>query len=236
MSRNDVAEVDIELERLHWRVDVDGRDHVIDLIPGVLGSVVVEVDGATVAHVPRPAPQRPWHETRFDLDGTSVDVAVIWHRPVIHTDVFVGGRSIRDRRTLEQARDAAPRPATNYDTWIGGVFRYRVPPRPAILTRGMGIAAAISLVALAVVFTWTSRPSGPIAGLVVGVAMVSLFLIWFATWTAVTTRVHLALLARPELGDQGRVAWFTVALLGYPVLSLAVVVLMYGVARSLASG
>jgi hypothetical protein len=93
----------------------------------------------------------------------------------------------------------------------------------------------ISLLALAVILIWMTRPSGLVAAAITLVALVALFFIWFTSWTAVTTRVHLALLDRPELDDSRRVAWFTAALLGYPVLSVAVVVLVYGVARTLAT-
>jgi hypothetical protein len=67
------------------------------------------------------------------------------------------------------------------------------------------------------------------------VALVLGYWVWFTTWTVLMARVHLALLKRPELGETRRLAWFTAAMLGYPVLSVAVVVLVYGVARSLAS-
>jgi hypothetical protein len=227
---------DTERERLHWTIEAGGGEHILDLIPGVLGSVAVEVDGRTVAHVAKPTPQDPWHETRIEIDSEPVDVALIWNRPVLHTDVFVGGRSVRDRRTLEQARAAAPRPATNYETWIGGLYRYRRPMWRPILSPWMAIIAVVSALALGVVLIWMARPSGLIAAAVVVVAMVVGFWVWFTTWTALTTRVHLALLKRPELGETRRLAWFTAALLGYPVLSVAVVVLVYGVARSLAAG
>ena len=228
-------EVDVELERLHWVVEIGDRSHRLDLIPGVLGTVAIEVDGRLVGHVRTPAPQRPWNETTIDADGEAVVVAVSWHRPVIHTDVFVGGRSVRDRRTIEAARASAPRPATNYDTWVGGLYRYRVPTRPPFVSRWMAVVGIISVLALAVILFWMTRPSGLVAAVIVGAAMVALFIVWFATWTAVTTRVHLALLDRPQLDDSRRVAWFTAALLGYPVLSVAVVVLVYGVARTLAT-
>jgi len=226
---------DTEHERLEWTVEAGGGEHILDLIPGVLGSVAVQVDGRTVGRVPKPTPQRPWRETRIEIDGEPVDVAVISNRPVMHTDVFVGGRSVRDRRTLEQAREAAPRPATNYETWIGGYYGHRRPMWRPVLSRGMAILAVISAVALVVLLVWMARPSGLLAGLAVIVALVLGYWAWFTTWTALMARVHLALLKRPELGETRRLAWFTAAMLGYPVLSVAVVVLVYGVARSLAS-
>jgi hypothetical protein len=143
---------------------------------------------------------------------------------------------LRDRRTIDQARAAAPRPATNYEAWIGGLFRYRVPRRRPVITPWMAIVAVVSALGLGVVLIWMVRPSGLLAAVIVGVAMVAFFLVWFMTWAAVTARVHLALLERPELGETRRLAWFYMALLGYPVLSVAVVVIAYGVARSLASG
>lgn len=227
---------DIDRERLHWTIEGGGGEHILDLIPGVLGSVAVEVDGRTVGHVAKPTPQQPWHETRIEIDREPVDVALIWNRPVVHTDVFVRGRSIRDRRTIEQAREAAPRPATNYETWIGGLYRYRRPMWRPILSPVMAIAGVVSALALVVILIWMSRASGLILGVVAVVAMVLGYTVWFMTWTALMARVHLALLRRPELGETRRLAWFTAAMLGYPVLSVAVVVLVYGIARSLAAG
>jgi hypothetical protein len=227
---------DIDRERLHWTIEVDGGEHILDLIPGVLGSVAVEVDGRMVGHVAKPTPQQPWHETRIEIDREPVDVALIWNRPIVHTDVFVRGRSVRDRRTIEQAREAPPRPATNYETWIGGLYRYRRPMWRPILSPVMAIAGVVSALALVVVLIWMSRASGLILGVVAVVAMVLGYTVWFTTWTALMARVHLALLRRPELGETRRLAWFTAAMLGYPVLSVAVVVLVYGIARSLAAG
>ena len=99
----------------------------------------------------------------------------------------------------------------------------------------MAIPAIVSLVALAVVLIWAVRPMGLIAAGVVLIAMLTLVRVWFATFHAVLSRVHLALLDRPELGEERRVAWFVAAMFGYPVVSVALVVLVYGVARTLAS-
>jgi hypothetical protein len=227
---------DTERERLHWTIQAGLGEHVLDLIPGVLGSVAVEVDGRTVGHVPKPTAQQPWRASTIEIDRDHVDVALIWNRPEMYTDVFVAGRSVRDRRTLEQARAAAPSPATNYETWVGGLYRYRRRIWRPILSPGMAVLAIISVLALVVMLIWMARPSGLVAGIVVIVAMVVGYVVWFTTWTALMARVHLALLRRPELGETRRLAWFTAAMLGYPVLSVAVVVLVYGVARSLASG
>ena len=226
---------DTERERLHWTIEAGGGEHILDLIPGVLGSVAVEVDGRTVAHIRKPSPQEPWRDTTIEIDGEPVDVALIWNRPVLYTDVFVRGRSVRDRRTVEQARAAAPRPATSYETWIGGMYRYGRPMWRPILSPWMAVLAVVSAVALLVVLVWMARPSGLVAAVVVVVALVVGFWVWFTTWTALMARVHLALLRRPELGETRRLAWFTAAMLGYPVLSVAVVVLVYGVSRTLAA-
>ena len=238
MSPNPAFDVryDTERERLHWTIETAGGEHVLDLIPGVLGSVAIQVDGRTVGHGAKPTPQQPWRETRIEIDDEPVEVVLISNRPVMFTDVFVNGRSIRDRRMLEQAREAGPPPATNYETWIGGLYGYRRPMWRPILSPGMAIIAVISAVALIDILVWMARPSGLLAALVVVVAMVLGYVVWFTTWTALMARVHLALLKRPDLDETRRLAWFTAAMLGYPVLSVAVVVLVYGVARSLASG
>jgi hypothetical protein len=127
-------------------------------------------------------------------------------------------------------------PASLYEAAIGALSWYQRPARAPVVTRWLAALAIVSLLALAVVLTWTARPSGLIAAVLVTVAMVALFFGWFATWNIVLSRVHMALRDRPELDESSRVAWFTAVLLGYPVLSVAVVVLVYGVARSVASG
>jgi hypothetical protein len=126
--------------------------------------------------------------------------------------------------------------ASLYEAAIGALSWYQRPARAPVVSRWLAALAIISLIALAVILIWMARPSGLIAAVVVTVAMVGLFVGWFAMWNVVLTRVHLALLDRPHLDESQRVAWFTAALLGYPILSVAVVVLVYGVARSLASG
>ena len=226
---------DTERERLHWTIEAGGGEHILDLIPGVLGSVAVLVDGRTVAHLPKPKPRRSWRELQIEIGHEPVDIVLISNRPVMYTDVFVGGRSVRDRRTIDQARAAAPEPASLYEATIGGYDWYQRPRRLPIVDRWVAIPAIVSLVALAVVLIWAVRPMGLIAAGVVLIAMLTLVRVWFATFHAVLSRVHLALLDRPELGEERRVAWFVAAMLGYPVVSVALVVLVYGVARTLAS-
>ena len=113
--------------------------------------------------------------------------------------------------------------------------RDEVPGRPAIVTGWMAVVGILSMLALIVIVIWMARPSGLLAAVVVGVAMVVAFVAWFVSWTALTTRVQRSLMARPELDEPRRVAWFSAVLLGYPVLSVAVLVLLYGVARTLAT-
>src|SRR5689334_20516248 len=114
MTMNPTSDGAIELERLHWVVEAGGGSHLLDLIPGVLGTVAIEVDGRVAGRVAKPVRQRTWQEETIEIDGEPVVVAMSWHWPVLHADVFVAGRSVRDRRTLQAARDAAPRPLTKY--------------------------------------------------------------------------------------------------------------------------
>jgi len=87
MSSSPAYEVDVELERLHWTVDLSGVVHVLDLIPAVmLRTVAIEVDGRTIGHVEKAAPQRPWRETAVEIDGAPVVVATIWQRRDVRFD------------------------------------------------------------------------------------------------------------------------------------------------------
>lgn len=110
-------------ERLRWTVEAGGGSHGLDLIPAVVvRSVAVEVDGRKIGRIPKPTPQRPWREATFSIDGEPVRVALTWHFPVMRTEVFVNGRSLRDGRAIDAARADAPEPATNYDVWVGGAL------------------------------------------------------------------------------------------------------------------
>jgi hypothetical protein len=108
--------------------------------------------------------------------------------------------------------------------------------RRRILSPWLTILGVVSALALGVVLVWISRPVGLLVGAIVVAALVAFFVVWFVTWTVLTTRARVALLEDPGVGEGRRLAWFYAALLGYPVLSVAVVVLVYGVARSLATG
>ena len=214
-------------ERLHWSIPTGGRGHELDLVPGVIGrSVRVVLDGQTVARLSKPSQQHPWRVTDVTIDGETLVVALTWHFPVMHTDVFAGGRSLLDGRTVDDARQAAPAPRSDYEVWLGGLFRGGVPATRPLVTPLMALVGLGSVVALASLVVWRPRPAGPVAGLVAAVALVSLGLIWFRSWAVIRDRAHASLISRPELGDPARVLALFGALIGYAVVSVAVVILL----------
>jgi hypothetical protein len=209
----------IDRERLHWSFDVGGRAHALDLQPAAFGgSVSLELDGRAVTRMSKPTPQRPWQETTLDIDGEPVRVALTWHFPVMRTDVFVRGRSVRDGRMIDATRADAPPALTNYEAWFGAMFRtplFGSRPRPP---RGWPVVVLTSVaIWLAVLVTPPISPAvRPIAAaalLVTGLLLLAF--LW--SMMAFGQRVHLALLARPGLGDWRVGLWFA-AFAAYPVI------------------
>lgn len=164
------------------------------------------------------------------IEGEPIVVGLIWNRPIMRTDVFVGGRSLLDGRTLEEARQSAPNPLSDYEVSIGGYFRNEIPAYRPLLSPRLALLALAAVIVLVVLFALHAR--GPGAGLVVGVALATLAVIWFRSWFVVMERAHVYLLAHPELGDLGRQVRFFTAFLGYALASGAIVsALLYVLSR-----
>ncbi len=223
---------DVRLERLHWTFEVGGRAHVLDILPAaVIRSVALELDGQPVRHVPKPTSQHPWRETTIEADGTSAVVALIWHRPVMRTDLFVEGRSMVDGRSLEAARATAPRALTAYEAWVGDFYGGERPPSRPLLPRPMAALLLVALLAVLAPFVVTSRPSGIPAAVVVLVASVSIFILWLRSWMVVLERAHTYLLRRADLGDGRRFLGFFAVLVGYPIATFVPILVIAILAR-----
>jgi hypothetical protein len=207
-------------ERLHWTIEVGAATHRLDLIPGAaVRWVDVQADGRTIGRVPKPTPQRPLREAVFAIDGEPVLVALTWHFPVMLTDVFVRGRSVRDGRSIDAAHADAPSPLTNYEVWFGAMFRTPFfgsrprPPRdwPALV---LGCVMVWLLILAASPLVPALRLPAGVALLVTGVLLIVAH-VW--STLAFGQRVHEALLVRPALGDW-RVALWLAAFVGYALL------------------
>ena len=207
-------------ERLRWSVEAGGTTHGVDLIPAAfVRSVAVQADGRTIGRIPKPTPQRPWREATFSIAGEPIRVALTWHFPVMLTDVFVRGRSVRDGRTIDEARADAPAPLTNYEVWFGAMVAtpfFGSRPRPPRAWPALVLGCAVIwLVGLAASpFAPAVRPLVA-ATLVLTGALLTLAFAW--SILAISQRVHVALLARPALGDWRVGVWFA-ALVGYVLL------------------
>jgi hypothetical protein len=222
----------VAAERVHWPVEVGGRSYRLDLIPGVLGrrSVVFKIDGRTINRMAAPTPQVPWREAHTTIAGAPVVIGLTWHFPVMHTDVFIGGRSLRDGRTLDSVRGDAPDAMSNYEVWLGGLFRvpfFSSRPRPPrFAPMAVAIAAVVWIVAL------FASPFPPewrgIVAAVLAATGVTLVLSFVWSWLAVAERLYRALLARPQLGNAARVVAFFAGFLAYPIIRMLVVVLGLG--------
>jgi len=210
-------------ERLRWSFSIGAGTHRLDILPAAIGgSVALEIDGRFVGRLSKPKPQRPWQEVSLDLAHQPVVVALTWHRPIMWTNVFVAGRSLLDGRTIEEARQTAPAPLSDYEVWIGGLFSNEVPPYRPLLPARFALAALAAIDAVVVLFVVVPRPSGLGAALVVGVAYWTLAAIWFRSWFVVMDRAHVHLLSHPELGDLGRQLRFFAAFVSYALASAAI--------------
>jgi len=216
MTAPAVAEPDVTRERLHWSFELDGTAHVLELYPSVgRRTVALELDGQPAGTVAKPTRRRPWEIATLGAGGRAVVVALTWNLPVMRTDVFVDGLSLRDGGRIEDARAAAPPPLGAYEDAIGGLFGYEVPARRPFLRRWMSIAAVASVVVLVVFVRIEPPPTGVVAGAVGVVPFVTLCVLLFWTWLVVVERTHLTLLARPQLGETGRLILFWAAIIGY---------------------
>jgi hypothetical protein len=211
-------------ERLHWNIDLRGRSRGVDLFPAVFGkSVTVKIDGRRVGGLAKPTPQRPWSEAAFTVDREPVSVGLTWQFPVMHTDVFVRGRSARDGRPIEVVRADAPAALSNYEVWFGAVFMTPFigsRPRPP---RWWPVVVVASVLIWVIAFVLSPAPPAlrlPGAGaLVVSGIVVVLTFMW--SMLEFGERVHHALLARPSLGDWRVAVWFA-AFFGYTLAGLVV--------------
>jgi hypothetical protein len=224
----------VSLERLRWHIQIGGIPRGIDLVPAAVGnSVAVELDGRPLGRLPKPTPQRPWRDAAFEVQGEAVLIGLTWHFPVMRTDVFVGGRSVRDGRQVDAVRAAAPAALSNYEVWLGGV--YRTPPfgsRPhPPRAWPVVVAAAIAMWVLAIAWSPFPDPLRLPAAAVLAISGVVLILSMLSSMLAVGQRVHEALLTRPSLGDW-RVALWLGAFCGYVLVVFVAVWLVLTLASA----
>jgi hypothetical protein len=215
---------DVSHERLHWAVEVADQAHDIEIMPSLLASVGIDLDSRRVAEVPKPAKQHPWREVSFACDGHPVVVALTWALPVMHTDVFVDGRSLIDGRRLEATRLAAPAPVNGYDHWMNPGFRLGI-DKPRFLPTAARVPVVVAVLALVALTAAGRQVSGPLVGGAALIALSVLAGVWFYWWLVVTVRVNRYLLAHPELGNARRLAAFWGVFLGWPVASVGLVAL-----------
>jgi hypothetical protein len=217
----------VEAERLSWQLPPYLGAHRLDILPAVLSKHIdLSVDGRHVARLNKPSLRQPWSETTFVLSAVSVVVAGIWHEPVMHTDVFAAGESLRDGRPIEDVGRSAPTPVTGYELWFRTGFtlfpgRF-IPP---------WIAASAGVALLGLLAVWLLGLEGAIAGAIFLVAAWVLILDYVWTWFAATVRLHRLLLSRPELGDARRLAVISAAFISYPVVTLGALAAILIVAR-----
>lgn len=221
----------VERERLHWILRLDGNRHILDLLPSLIGSVAVEVDGRQVARLPKPTPQTPWEECLVEIAGETVVVALI-SSFVMQTDVFVGGRSLIDGRTLDAARLMAPERVRGYQLWARQFATERWRPTRDEVAYMLALAAVFGLV----VFAWFAVRGGltaehAVVGGTFTAVWVAMMLIGIHLWFGAAGWVVTRLLARPDLGDVRRSAVTVGVLFGPPVGVVLAILLAVGLLR-----
>jgi hypothetical protein len=191
--------------------------------------VAVEVDGQPVARLRKPTPQRPWRETHVELAGEHMTVALIRHFPVMQTDLFRGGISIRDGRPIETVKADAPPPLSNYDAWVGACYRRPSPRTPGWARWLVGISLAVWFLGLA--GSPYPEAARPLVAAALAVTGTFLTVVLAFSVAYVAERVHRLLVERPSLGDWRIALWFA-GLLGYALLLFATVPVFVLVAAS----
>jgi hypothetical protein len=219
------------VSRLQWTVQTDAGRHRIDLLPGLFGrNVTVRLDDRRVARIRMPTPQHPLRESTIRVDDEPITI-VLTHGPLVpSTDVFRGGRSLLDGRSLEDARASAPPPVRDYDVYYGF---WQADATSPIVSPWRAVAAMGALAILLALVSIRPRVSGPLAGAIVLLCLVTLVLVWLGTWFRVVSRAQSRLVGRDDLGDGVRTSRFWAVFVGFPVLTFASFVALLAVVSAL---
>lgn len=208
---------EIAAERVHWDLPTSTGEHGLDILPSAVGTrVSLEVDGHGIGQLPKPSVRSPWSETSISVGGTVFVVALTWHYPVMHTDVFHAGASLRDGRNLEQARAAAPAPVRGYELWFRTGFSLTRGPLAPKWATALAVGG-LAVVGLVVVAPIPEKLGGTI--MLAGAYAIIAAWVWY--WLAFTVAVHRYLLRHAELGDAVRAAVLVGSFSGFPVVTIA---------------
>ena len=217
--------------RIHWEIPGAGGDHVLDVLPAVVGSRVhVRLDGVVALDLRKPTPQSPWQYGELQVDDEIVGLALIWNVAGMHTDLFRNGSSNVDGRSIDEARASAPTPMTGYQLWfhgsITGVSSSRVMPPGLRVAVGCAIAGILAAGLL--------RFPNLVEATVLEVSFVIMMVAYLWGWAVVTARANRHLLGHPEFGDVRRVVAIGAVFLGFPVVTALVIAGAVALARMLA--
>jgi len=202
--------------RLSWRVQSDSGAHLVDIrIPLVGRDAAIELDGRRIASIRRPTIDRPWSEATANLDGSPITVTLTWDHVAPLTDVFVESRSLRDGRSLEEARQSAPNPVRGYERWfatnIGGIASLCLAPPWVIALVLISTVALLAIAALGL--------AGTLPALIAGGSILAVGLLLVRSWLIVTARTHAYLMGRPDLGEVARALVLVAVFAGFPILA-----------------
>jgi hypothetical protein len=218
--------------RLHWRIHGTTSEHVLEVMPSLVGKVRLMVDGKTVATVAKPSRSKPWIERRIELEGSELTIVLSLDALDLRTDVFKDEASLIDGRTLAAARRSAPTAVTGFEAWtlppVSGVAQSRLAPPWLVVVAVVAIASLI--IAGLVGIPPSLRPA--VVAYIVGVNAIFLL----RTWAIVVARTRRTLLARSDLGEQAKFVWFLVAAAASGLILAAVPVALVVVIDSLARG
>jgi hypothetical protein len=199
-------------------IELAGRPHRIEVVGDGAGiHISVRLDDVVVGRVVAPIETRPWEEIALPVEGSQAAVGIWWTMASPKADLFVDGRSVSNRRSIELVRADASRPIRGFDRWFGywpwlGIDWLPLPPI-------WSAPIAIGLIALLNVIPLAER------GLRLATA-IALALGWFWIWAGLVVRATRWLRARRELNSWLRLAAYLGVFGGFPALSLAAFVLV----------
>jgi hypothetical protein len=197
-----------------------GADHELDLLPDLVpGSVTIVLDGKVVAKVRTPSLRHPWIEQRLDVGAQSITV-VLTRGDRMMSDLFVGGVSVIDGRSLSDACAAAPVAVSGYNWWMRdfSVSTYRRSRRELAGFLGfLGVGACfLAAVGLVQGLPLDRAIRFSLGACVFLAVMMGLIL----AWSASVSWVHAQLLRRPQVNDAARLLIFCGSLIGIPIAAV----------------
>jgi hypothetical protein len=180
--------------RLVWRIEDGATRATLDVRPRLIRTVDIFIDGRRVLAMPKPTRGRPWVTAVVSVPPVGdYTVALTRRGPDMHVEVFTGGHSLVDGRTLEAARAEAPAPMDLYaretDLNITSVASSRLFPAWVVAGAGFAVLTLVAGLALRV---------GVLAAALIAIGSVVGLVLFIRTWLVCIAKTHGRLLHNPR--------------------------------------